>query len=38
VAFLVIDKNENGRIDDGTEMIGTRVVEGARSAVRALAE
>ena len=36
VAFLVIDKNNNGRIDDGTEIVGTRVIEVARSAVAAL--
>lgn len=36
VAFLVLDKNKNGRIDDGREMIGTQTVHGASSAIRAL--
>lgn len=35
-AFLVIDKNGNGRIDDGLEIVGGGVVEGGRNAIDSL--
>ena len=36
LAFVVIDRNGNGSIDDGTEMVGDRLVQGATDGFMAL--